>query len=151
MTDEDKVKSEDQGGSSTDVATSDSGNEDSISGIPPELVEKLPQEAREYVESFIMASGPVQNPMVKKVTSEHITQMLDYREKQSQRTHESSTSERRYTLGYTVMAVALLVGFAYIMIPKDLGFFQEMLEKLIAFGLGGAGGWGWAKSRGSKE
>ena len=151
MTDEDKINLENQGdSSSTDVATNDSGHEDDALGIPPELIEKLPKEAREHVESIFMASGPVQNPIVKKVTSEHITQMIDYREKQSQRTHKSSESKRRYTFVYTIIAAALLVGFAHQMIPENLAFFQEVLEKLIAFLLGGVGGWGWATVRSSR-
>ena len=76
------------------------------------LVERLPPEDKKVltrvIASFTQYAGPAMNPLIRKITSEHIDKIIDYTEADSERTHDTSRSTRRYAYAYFVTSLVAL-------------------------------------------
>ena len=134
------------------IAPSDARPENSgeDSPIPQEILDQIPEPARtQIIETMVgvISTGPMQNPIVNKITSEHITQIINNNESQSQRTYEAQNTGRKYSLGYALLGSLLLSAFAYITIPSNPEFFEQILETIITLVIGGVGGWGLSEYR----
>ena len=122
--------------------------------IPSEVLEKLPVEMRGVIaQSFsasAMVSGPMHNPMLEKLTSEHISSLIEAVDKDGDRALE----DRKHSRIWQTVIVALLV----IPIAILLGYFAFLQQntlvmeiiKLAAVALGGFGiGLGYGRWRNS--
>ena len=115
--------------------------------VPKEFLEGLPPETRREVvrafTSFSQYLGPVYNPVLKQVTSEHVGKLIDHAEAESKREFEGHASERRYNFAYFLVgliAILILVG-TLIAAGKD-----DILPNLIGIIASFAGGFGLGKS-----
>ena len=88
--------------------------------IPPEVLENMPPEMRSAVIQASLSttqfSTPVLNPVLQRVRPEHITQIINNVDTQSNREAEAEKSNRRYQFSYFIVTIvvllALLVFFA---------------------------------------
>lgn len=107
-----------------------------------EVIERMPPELRETMGVMMKISGPMPNPLMKKITTEHITKIIDSGDKESERDYQREKEERSYNLIIfiiTVLTILALTGFLVFMKEKDL------LMNLIVALLGFAGGFGVGK------
>ena len=137
------------------------GSDTSLTKSPPESEQQeateqetpgaslpAPQQFVEQFEQIIAGGiGPVRNPVLEKVTEEHITKVIEL-------TGEDSKADRRYKMAYTVLgAIFGLIVFlvlTYHILPLDKELYKQLLQGLAVF-VGGLGtGYGvqrWRDSR----
>lgn len=121
--------------------------------IPQEVLEKLPPEDQKIVRRAISfgsmtLAGPMPNPVLSKVTPEHVNKMIEYTENDNIREHQAETSTRRYTFLYFIIAAVLLVG---ILVYLSLMGLTELFLQILLI-LGGIGaGFGLGRLRRSGE
>ena len=110
--------------------------------IDPEVLEKLPPEARRFFE-FGMGSfsGPVFHPATKKINEGHIDKLLDSDEKDSQRQYKDRIWGRVFGVIYALIGVSLFV-FATMYLADDKELYRDLLTKIIIFFGGGGLGYG---------
>lgn len=86
----------------------------------------------------------------KKVTSEHITTMLNTQDKAMEHTFQDNKEKRWFSMGLAVLACVMLI--VVILLLKDN---PDMMEKIITIVLsallGGAGGYGFGFFRGKND
>lgn len=82
--------------------------------IPEDLLADVPQEHRQAItrafSSITQVAGPVFNPIFQKVTSDHVSRIIDSMESDSVREHDAGKSKRRYQLTYSVLGLGAIVG-----------------------------------------
>jgi len=123
--------------------------------IPNEVMEglsKLPQAEQEIVKSMVLSmrsmSSPDSSALSKRVTPEHITQVLENSEKQSEREFKKSEStEFTKRLGIGAMLVLVFMVFGYAGITKD----KDLAEKVTITVISAIGGYGVGVASGKKE
>lgn len=115
-------------------------DEKATSPIDPEVLDKLPDDVRKAVESFSLQafSGPVFNPILKKITESHIDKALDQTEKDSERDFKDRQRGRTFALLYAVIAAALFVFVTIYLAGLDKELYRDLLTKIIIF-FGGSG------------
>jgi hypothetical protein len=108
--------------------------------IDPEVLEKLPPDIRRAVESFSLQafSGPVFNPILKKINESHIDKVLDQTEKDSDREFQDRQRGRAFGLMYGLIAAALFVFVTIYLAGLDKELYRDLLTKIIIF-FGGSG------------
>ena len=93
---------------------SDEPEGDTSVPIPEDLLADVPQEHRKAItrafSSVTQFAGPVFNPIFQKVTSEHVTRIIDSMENDSVRDHDTGKSRRRYQLTYSILGLGAIVG-----------------------------------------
>ena len=116
------------------------------SAIPPELWESIPPENRRLViravSTITQISGPNFNPALRQVTSEHITQLINNSEAQSNRDAEADKSTRRYQFLYFIVALAALL---FLLIFFTIREQYELLAAVITGAMGFGSGFGIGK------
>ena len=129
--------------------------ENSVDSAPAELesaYRKLAEKRPELTEFMAMAMGPMGNPLHRKMTGEHISQVLTLAEKRDERLYELSKqsqdndfSEGKSNRAYCFTAFIVIILLTVIV----LFLFQNKPEVLVPIltGLGGLvsgflGGWG---------
>ena len=118
---------------------------DEVSGT--DTAENLRPEARQEFEQFVANVTSVGitgfNPILRAITPEHISKMLDNRDRSDERAHTSDGSDRRYRFLYfligLIAAIGLLVFFSA---TND----REMLTTVLVALLGFAGGFGLGRT-----
>ena len=82
--------------------------------IPEEVLEAVPQEHRQAVvramTSITQFAGPALNPLFQRLTSEHVSKIIDNRENQSVREHGADGSGRKYQFAYFLVGSCVTVG-----------------------------------------
>jgi hypothetical protein len=137
----------------------ESANERCVEPDLQSALEKLSRDKPDSVTEIVsmMGVGPVGNPLHRKMTESHITQVLDLASKHDEREYnlhraaqeqdaEDGKSSRRYVFA-TFVIVAMLVGFILILF-KDKP--DVLIPILTGFGglVGGfLGGFGYGRSR----
>ena len=113
--------------------------------IPEELLNEIPPNQRkEFIQSFTRISGVFQqpNPLLKKITSDHITDLIKNHHEADQRDREERQGERNYNFKIliTVLLTILILcgGFIY---AKQEEFLKYIIGAIIGFG----GGFGVGK------
>ncbi len=117
-----------------------------------EVINELPKEQREAVESLIFQSVQMQamvspeSAMLKKIDGEHITKFLDASEKNMELSYKDRNNTRKAIL-IVVIASFVLVSFLVFMLKSN----PETLEKVL-FTIGGViagafGGYGFGKHK----
>ena len=113
-----------------------------------DTAENLRPEARQQIARFVANVTSVGitgfNPILRTLTSEHLSKILDNRDRSDERAHTSEASERRYRFLYfligLIAAIALLVFFS---VTNN----REMLTNVLIALLGFAGGFGLGRTR----
>jgi len=107
--------------------------------LPPEIAKALPPKVRAtFEQSFMMRSGPMQDPVRQKITEQHISDIIKQSGEENQRHFESEKHGR--WMGFSVLALILIFVFAlYVLFRDKPESVQPVLTHLIAFG-GGIGG-----------
>ena len=116
--------------------------------IPSELLERVPPEHRRAVisavSSFTQLAGPVLNPIFQRITSDHVSSIIDNRENESIREHEADKSRRKYQFWYFLIAICVVVGLILLFITTDN---RDMITPLLAAIAGFLGGLGFQRFR----
>ncbi|CAB1065859.1 hypothetical protein D1BOALGB6SA_10658 [Olavius sp. associated proteobacterium Delta 1] len=117
--------------------------------IPEEVFEKIPPEARGEIKRMVSTIsagyiGPTPSPIARKLTSDHVTKIIDNSEKEDQRRYQEKKEERKMSLivfgGILVPVTGLIVFFALI---DKVEILIPLISAIVAFG----GGYGFGKSR----
>ena len=127
--------------------------EEEAGPVPPEILEGLPKEQRVKIERYfsasMMAVGSIGNPILQKLTPEHISDLIALSSKEVETEHEDKKDTRRIlaVLGFAVLAAA--VGFACLLAVKQNNDLLIEVIKLGAIAVGGIlGGYGIGRTRG---
>jgi hypothetical protein len=120
-------------------------NKDGEPVIPEELLNELPpKDRKEFIQSVTRISGifPQQNPLAKKITSEHISELLKISDASDQRDHQERSNERNYNFKVlvTVLIAIFLICVLFIW-AKQEEFLKYIIGAIIGFG----GGFGVGK------
>ena len=118
--------------------------------LPDEIIEKFPPEDRKQIQRIFSSmvvsgySGPMQNPLARKLNEGHITKIIDNTEKEDQRLFQNAREERKVGLtvffGILIPVVGLLVFFT---LSNKIEVLIPMLSALVGFG----GGYGIGRTR----
>jgi hypothetical protein len=131
----------------SDIEDEDDGDEISASIediLPPEILESLPEkEKRRVVSSLsIMAmqgSSLQRSSIAKQLKPEHISQIIQNSEKDSQREFEKNKiSENTKRLGMGAILSLIIIVFVYAGTTKD----KDLSEKVVLAGISALGGFG---------
>lgn len=111
--------------------------------LPPELLQGLPPEEKKQMMSSlsIMMQGSSRqlSPLTKQLKSEHITQIIENSEKESQREFEKSKiSENTKRLGMGAILSLVIVVFFYAGVTKD----KDLSERVFLASISVIGGFG---------
>jgi hypothetical protein len=120
-------------------------NKDNEPVIPEELLNELPpKDRKEFIQSFTRISGifPQQNPLIKKITSEHICDLLKISDASDLRDHQERSNERNHNFKVlvTVLIAVFLICGLFIWAKQE-----EFLKYIIGAIIGFAGGFGVGK------
>ncbi|MBC6406722.1 MAG: hypothetical protein GDA40_00790 [Rhodobacteraceae bacterium] len=109
-------------------------------------LEKLPEPERRFISRFMAVSsrGPRPNPILEKIEPEHITQMIQGHEKESERRHKERKEKRKDIFLYVILSPFVLCGLAwfFIYLLQDRALFWQIATHLFTLVAGGLGGWG---------
>jgi hypothetical protein len=137
------IKGSQQQGNSRDTQSQD--DESRYRDIlPPEVLENLPPREKAHVirSLSIMAmqgSAMQSSSLAGKLESEHITQIIENSEKDSQREFEKSKiSENTKRWGMGAILSLVVVVFVYAGVTKD----KDLSEKVVLAGISAIGGFG---------
>jgi hypothetical protein len=110
----------------------------------PEVLKELPPGLRKAVESFSLQafSGPVFHPALAKINERHIDKVLDQADKDSERNFQDSQSSRKYRLIVTIIILIFLAGMTVFLVQADKELYKHVLNLLLPFLAGLAGGYG---------
>lgn len=116
--------------------------------IPPEVLEKMSEPSKTMVtETIGMFAGPMANPIAKKVTSDHITKMLDESASQTDADIKYRSSNRFFVLCYVFLAILVFAGITYWFSENNAALYKDILTHFGALVAGIAAGWGYSESR----
>lgn len=119
--------------------------------IPEEILEGVPEEDRSRIKSIIsqtMISGVMRrnNPISDKVTSTHITKLIENSDAQDIRDRQERKSDKNYQLILLIIGLAFL-GFLIVFLKDD----KELLYKVIIAIISFVGGFGIGKTAKNKR
>jgi hypothetical protein len=112
--------------------------------LPPEILEALPDGARKHISSSLsfmaLRGGSLHSsPIAKKIDTNHITQIIENQDKESQREFEKSKiSEHTKRWGMGAILSLVVVVFVYAGVTKD----KDLSEKVVLAGISAIGGFG---------
>ncbi len=116
---------------------------------PEEALVSLPVSLRRMFSATL--SGPLRNPLLDKLTAEHISSLISAADKDRDRALEDRRNARKWQSVISILiiiVVALLLGYFAFLQQNSL---VAEIIKLAAVGLGGfGGGYGFARWRGSR-
>ncbi len=109
--------------------------------IPREFLENIPPEQRSRItrlfSSINQFVAPVFNPVLQRITAEHITQLINNAEAQSQRQSESEKSGRRYQFAYfAITLVALLSLLVFFTLQERFDVLTAVITGIAGLGAG---------------
>jgi len=103
----------------------------------PDLLKKLPPDARKIVEFGMMSmhklSGPMPNPITQKLNEKHIDKILELSEKDDERAFKDATQSRRYTLVYIIVFALLFVFITVFLVGSDKELYKEVIKLLAVY------------------
>lgn len=117
-----------------------------------EILENLPPEIKRTMEMAIsMQTGRMPNPILSKLTEEHITKILDQSEKEDENSFKDTQSSKAYNLIYFVITVLLIVFFVIYLADRDKALLLNLADKALYILAGFGGGYGFKAFRDSKK
>jgi hypothetical protein len=137
-------------------------DKDDIIIEPPDeikqIIESLPPDKRKQVLSLIQFSsfsGPSRALLLEKFKDNHITQFLEQQEKHDAREFEYSKDSKKKNFCLMIMGIVSLVGllvfFTLTLSKSNPSLYKDIVNLLIAAGLGFVGGFGLGKAQQSKS
>jgi hypothetical protein len=113
--------------------------------IPEELLNEIPpKDRKDFIQSITRISGifPQQNPLLKKITPEHISELLKISDASDQRDRQERSNERNHNFKVlvTVLVAIFLVCGLFIWAKQE-----EFLKYIIGAIVGFSGGFGVGK------
>ena len=119
--------------------------------IPAEILESIPAESRrQFTQAFsslTQFTGPLVNPILRRITSEHITQIISNAEARSNRDAEAEKSYRRYQFAYFILALAALL---LLLIFFTIQERYDLLAAVVTGAMGFGGGFGVGRLTGRR-
>ena len=109
--------------------------------IPQEFLDDVPEEHRlsvtRAVSTITQFAAPVFNPIFQKVTSDHVSRIIDNAENESVREHDAGGSRRRYQFAYFLLGGAIAVGLiVFFTLTDNRGLLPPIVTGVTGF-LGG--------------
>jgi hypothetical protein len=109
--------------------------------IPEEVLAGVPAEHRQAIvrafSSVTQLAAPVVNPVLHRITSEHVSQIIDNTENGSVREHDASRSRRRYQFAYFLLGAGVTVGLIVFFTVSDN---RELIPPIVTAIAGFLGG-----------
>jgi hypothetical protein len=122
--------------------------------IPAEVLESLPPDVRERVEASFTAalySGPFPNPIASKVTSEHITQVLNARDRATELEFKDRQHSRKWTALITGgVVVAALILILWLGLTGHDALVSDLMKIGVGAVVGAGGGYGLGRAHRSE-
>lgn len=140
-----RLDNQNENGNTKNHENGNENNKDNEPVIPEELLSELPpKDRKEFIQSFTRISGifPQQNPLLKKITTEHISELLKISDATDQRDRKERSNERNHN--FKVLVTALLAIFlvcGLFIWAKQEEFLKYIIGAIIGFG----GGFGVGK------
>ena len=106
----------------------------------------MPPQIRERFEAFI-ASGPLQHPLTKKVTSEHLTQMIGFVKEDSGRKHLRELADKGVMLLIVFGALLFVLILVWMLKDAQSPEILRMIVTAICTFLGGLGLGRWTAAK----
>jgi hypothetical protein len=126
----------------------------SPTGIPAEVLSKMPPKQRQLMESFFasMSIGPMPNPLAQKVTSEHIGQFIQTQADETKLRHDDRKDSRRFIFyGFLAASVFSSVLILTLAITNHGDILVELAKAGVLLTGGFGGGYGFSEWRRSRE
>ncbi|MBR1711013.1 MAG: hypothetical protein IJ719_19660 [Clostridia bacterium] len=98
------------------------------------------------MQQSIIARTP-EGDIARKITPDHITQMLNNDKTAIDYQHEDSKQEKMVNIIYVVIVAAVILLLSLMLKDEHADLLSEILKLLLATGLGGLGGYGLSKSK----
>lgn len=143
MTEENKKDEEEGQG----IEKKKEGDEEEVIG--PEILETLTPKIKEMAEfgfSMQRYSGP-HPELVKKLTSEHIGEIIDQSGKDDERQYKFAAHGRIYRLIYILLGFSLFLFLSLYFGKENESLYIDMIKTLIAFGGGFGIGYGYRSQK----
>lgn len=127
-------------------ASSDEGGrievDDSDSSAPSEMLDKIPAGqrstfVRSISSSFAQFIAPAINPIFEKVTSAHISTIIENAENERVRENEADKSRRLYQFAYFLIGLLAIIGLVVFFTLTDN---RDLIAAIITGALGFLGG-----------
>lgn len=120
--------------------------DDNFEIIPDEVLDAIPVEDRSRIKSIIsqtMISSVMKrnNPISEKVTTEHITKLIENSNVQDERDRKERKSEKNYQIIFLLIGL-VFIGFLIVFLKDD----KELLYKVIIAIISFVGGFGIGKT-----
>lgn len=110
--------------------------------LPKEVAQMLPPGARQSVEMMMQMTGPMPNPVTKKITAEHISRIIEVTEASEIRQHEDGKDSRRWLFAFSCLGVGAFLFLVVFLADRNKDLLLELLKLFVTF-VGGIGaGWG---------
>lgn len=110
--------------------------------LPKEVAQMLPPGARQSVEMMMQMTGPMPNPVTKKITAEHISRIIEVTEASEIRQHEDGKDSRRWMFAFSCLGVGAFLFLVVFLADRNKELLLELLKLFVTF-VGGIGaGWG---------
>lgn len=125
-------------------------SEDDFDEIPPELEQALqfvPKESRREIYG-LMVSSMTRSPeadIAKKVTSEHISQMLETQKRSMDYSFQDNKMTKMISLIVFILTL-VFIGVLIVLLKEKPDILEKILTILVSGGLGAFGGYGFGKN-----
>ena len=128
----------------TEVDSGNGENEKSPEAVAEELLNEFPPEQIEKITRVMSmsVSGPMPNPVADKITSEHISKVLENSDKADKRGFEGFKISKKYNLWYSIIGVAFIVFLTLVLKSFGQETFVQGMIIIGSFAAGFAGGYG---------
>lgn len=109
-----------------------------------EIIDNLPPELKKVMEfSMHRYTGPMPNPLISKITPEHIEKIIDASDKSNERAYVDAKSTRKYALTYVIIGVLFIVFLVLFLVERDKELLNNIIERGVLIIAGFAGGYGF--------
>ncbi len=109
--------------------------------IPAEILEGLPADDRKRITTLLRSSvqiGAMGNPLHGKVTSNHISQVLDSADKERDLTFRDRQRTRWFVLAASILLMVFFGFLLVYLVDRDTALFMNIFVAIASF-VGGAG------------
>lgn len=112
--------------------------------LEKEALRTLPPEAQKVVGQLLVSRSvsPVPNPLLEKLNTNHITEILELSRRRGEREFENGRAGRRYRMAYIVIWIVAFFVLTFYMLPIDRDLYKQVVQLLIAVGGGFGAGYG---------
>ena len=86
--------------------------------------------------------GPAPNPIAEKITTVHISAILNNAAKNDERAFEDAKISRKYVLGYVLISVAVFIFLTVYLVDIDKELWKEIVKLFAVFAGGFGSGFG---------